>query len=122
MELRKQQAELEKKMLSLKFELEVEQTRFSGPEKTDFDESDVMHGINTASTRHEEYADVSASSLRKPSRTKKAVFLYIGFDPPSTYSTRRSIRFNPPQHIKGEKSIGILKGCLMKLRIYPHLS
>ena len=110
MELRKQQAELEKKMLSLKFELEVEQTRFSGPEKTDFDESDVMHGINTASTRHEEYADVSASSLRKPSRTKKGVFLYIGFDPPSTYSTRRSIRFNPPQHIKGEKSTGILKG------------
>ena len=106
----RQQAELERKMLSLKIE------------ETDFDELDVMHEINTALTSREECVDVSASSLGKALQDAKNIFLDTGLTLHPSIRQTRSIKLNPLQHTRGRKSAGMLKGYSTKLRSYPRLS
>ena len=87
LELRKQQAELEKKMLSLKLELEVERTRFSESEEADFDEYDVMKRVDTRPNTREDLVDLPASSLVKVFQEAKRIFLEGSLDPASASSS-----------------------------------
>ena len=73
--LRKQQAELEKKMLSLKLELEVERTRFPESEEADFDEYYVMKEVDTSPTKREDLVDLPTSPLVKVLQEAKRIFL-----------------------------------------------
>ena len=87
LELKKQQAELEKKMLSLKLELEVERTRFPESEDFNFDECDTVKRVDTSQDTREDLVDPPTSSLVKVLQEAKRIFLESSLDIASVSSS-----------------------------------